>query len=591
MKKIKFSKVWTLFLVGCLTLTAIPLNVFADEESESNHLSSTYSDYSWENASENANRFYAEISAENGKWESTSCKYISMALSQLSTSGVYSKIGAWAGQKFLNLLLGSGENPDRTDEILDAINQLNTMDQTQLLKLDQLAKIVNKENQLAAINEYYNGNTSLYVLTKIHMASLQINGEDENGEEENRKQILTYDIPEIETGNVNALNYLSEYDKLVLELGEKICSDVFLLDGTCGVAALMNEYAIDCFKWEHQGYVMRENYWSSLFSLYVSASNIMSMSLRARIEAYEENPNNNGKKAVTLRTALDELAKLNQSVQEKGEANYVNRLPENVRYYQVPGHEVKLFAQTTKQILPYKNAGRREDFDCKTGKTNKHWLPFYTYTDSSGKLREGLGAKYYNYIYNDYNPKGSTTVTSLMDIFFSENEGNFFEPEGIDKSGIITFVSSDIKTEYRKSKNIFGAITDEHWDVDCKLFEGYGKISDKYFGVASYVDAYTQSWHYIKDEYLESFIMVIPAEVQNDASEEVDGQIEYEEIVDSNDVLMMTNGMDDIATNEANELDSPETGDSINMIVCIVMFCVSGMLMLGMMIYSKKDKI
>lgn len=55
---------------------------------------------------------------------------------------------------------------DNTEEILEAINQLNMQNQTTLLKLDQLTEIVKDQNQLNYINEYYNGDKALYASGK-----------------------------------------------------------------------------------------------------------------------------------------------------------------------------------------------------------------------------------------------------------------------------------------------------------------------------------------------------------------------------------------------------------------------------------------
>lgn len=483
-----------------------------------------------ENLKESAEDFYRLYDARNDEWISTSCEFISEALSTLPVSGLYEKIGAWAGKQFLNILMGSSDT-DRTDEILDAINQLNTQNQTTLLKLDQLTDLVKDQYQLNYINEYYNGENTLYALTKVYMGALQNTDEKTDEQvEESRRQILTYDIPEKSSSDINSLSSLSDYDKMVLAWGEKIKSTIYLNDGNCSVIELMNNYALKHFKWEHQGYEMRENYYSSLISLYVSSSNLMQASLNARIEVYEAAT---GKEATTLRQALKNLCELNVNIQKLGKAAEVKRLDDNIRYYQVSGHEVYMYAKTTKQSLPYKNAGRREDFKCPDGrKANKHWDSFYMYTDSkTGEVIEGLESKYYKYIFDDYNPTGSTETISLYDIFFSEQEGNMTAPEGINYSGKVTFVSNDVKTEYWKKKNIFGAITDEYWSVKCKLYEAYGKISDEYSTVASFTDAYTQYWHYIPDEYLESFIMVLPATISNDEIGAGQGEIVTEEVV------------------------------------------------------------
>lgn len=527
------KRILSILLVLCMVMAVMPLASITaiaktDDEvqlfSDSSELTQPIIS---ESVKQSAEEFYKSYSAENSDWVSTSCKFINNALTTLPVTGTYEKIGVWVGKQFLNMFIGTNET-DKSEEILEAINQLNTQNQTTLLKLDQLTDIVKDQNQLNYINEYYNGDKTLYALTKIYMAALQ-NTKDQTDEqiEANRRQILTYDIPGKSSSDINSLSSLSSYDQMVLAWGEKLKSSIFLNDGSCNAIELMNNYALGHFKWEHQGYEMRENYWSSLINLYVTSSDLMRQSLNARIEVYEEA--NGEYSASTLRSAIEYLNKLNGDIQNLGKAASVTRLGDDIRHYQVKGHEVYLFTQTTKQFLPYKTAGHREDFKCPDGrKTNKHWDPFYKYTDSkTGKVYEGLDSKYYKYIYDDYNPSGSSETISLYDIFFSEKEGNLIPPEGIDYSGTVTFVSNDIKTDYWYQKSWRGLY--EYWSVYCKIYEAYGKISDKYTLIANYEDAYNQYWHYIDKKYVESFIMVIPAEMSNNEVDEGQGEIVTEE--------------------------------------------------------------
>lgn len=422
---------------------------------------------------------------------------------------------------------------DNTEEILEAINQLNMQNQTTLLKLDQLTEIVKDQNQLNYINEYYNGDKALYALTKIYMAALQnTDGQTDEQIEATRRQILTYDIPGKSSSNINSLSSLSSYDQMVLAWGEKLKSNIFLNDGSCNAIDLMNNYSLGHFKWENQGYEMRENYWSSLINLYVTSSDLMRQALNARIEVYEEAKGENT--ASTLRSAIEYLNKLNADIQSLGKAASFTRLDDNIRHYQVKEHEMYLFTQTTKQILPTNDKGVSCFKPAKNQKTNEYWFPFYKYTDKkTGEVYEGLNSKYYKYIYDDYNPAGSSKIINLYDIFFSKEEGNLTPPDGINYSGTVTFVSNDIKTEREASKFIWGGVDYYTWKVQCKLFEAYGKISDEYTELARLRDSAHQSWSTINEKYLNSFIMVIPAETPNNEVDEGQGEIVTEKIIPS----------------------------------------------------------
>lgn len=546
------KRILSILLVLCMVMTVMPLASITaiaktDDEvqlfSDSSELTQPIIS---ESVKESAEEFYKSYSAKNSDWVSTSCKLINTALTSLPVTGKYEKIGVWVGKQFLNLFMGTKET-DNTEEILEAINQLNMQNQTTLLKLDQLTEIVKDQNQLNYINEYYNGDKALYALTKIYMASLQnTDGQTDEQIEATRRQILTYDIPGKSSSDINSLSSLSSYDQMVLAWGEKLKSNIFLNDGSCNAIDLMNNYALGHCKWENQGYEMRENYWSSLINLYVTSSDLMRQSLNARIEVYEEAKGENT--ASTLRSAIEYLNKLNKDIQSLGKAASFTRLDDNIRHYQVKGHEVYLFTQTTKQILPPNDKTGRSCFiTAKNQKTNEYWFPFYKYTDKkTGKVYEGLNSKYYKYIYDDYNPAGSSKIINLYDIFFSKEEGNLTPPDGIDYSGTVTFVSNDIKTDYLKQKNIFGHVVNEHWEVDCKLFEAYGKISDEYAGLASFRDTSSQDWGYIDEEYLKSFIMVIPAETPNNEVDEGQGEIVTEEIVPSTVTFDANGGSVDI---------------------------------------------
>ncbi|MGN0442335.1 MAG: InlB B-repeat-containing protein, partial [Acutalibacteraceae bacterium] len=482
----------------------------------------------------------------NSDWVSTSCKLINTALTSLPVTGKYEKIGVWVGKQFLNLFMGTKET-DNTEEILEAINQLNMQNQTTLLKLDQLTDIVKDQNQLYYINEYYNGDKALYALTKIYMAALQnTDGQTDEQIEATRRQILTYDIPGKSSSDINSLSSLSSYDQMVLAWGEKLKSNIFLNDGSCNVIQLMNNYARGHFKWENQGYEPRENYWSSLINLYVTSSDLMRQSLNARIEVYEEAKGESS--ASTLRSAIEYLNKLNKDIQKLGKEASFTRLDDNIRHYQVKEHEMYLFTQTTKQILPpNKDIGVSCYKPAKNQKTNEYWFPFYKYKDKkTRKVYEGLNSKYYKYIYDDYNPAGSSKIINLYDIFFSKDEGNFTPPDGINHSGTITFVSNDIKTEREASKFIWGGVDYYTWKIQCKLFEAYGKISDEYTELARLRDSAHQSWSTIDEKYLNSFIMVIPAAMSDNDVDEGQGEIVTEEIVPSTVTFDANGGSVDI---------------------------------------------
>lgn len=517
MKKRIISAAMALIMSACMLPTGIFTGAAYDEEPTESLESIN------DRIKNSAESFYETASAENTDWKSTTVTIINGAMSKIPVEGTPAKIGIWVGQKFLDNLVNSSK-PDDTEQILSAINSLNQQNQTTLLKLDQLSELVKDQSKLNAINHYYNGNNVLFSKTKLYIADLQnTEGLTDKQIEENRKNTLVWSIGD--TTKIKELNFgeKSYFDQEVSSLGEKLQDTVYLIDGSCSPLDLMNNYSLQHFKWEHQGYEMREKYWSSLANLYMTSANIMYTSLNARIEVYEDKYGEGS--ANLLRGKLTALLDTNKIIKELAEQTTVTQLPDNLRRYQVPGHEITLCREARKQTLPYLNAGPN-DFKCPSDrKTNKHWDSFYMYTDKNKKTYEALSEKYYRDIYNDYNPKGSTEKVSLYDIFFSSENGDFIKPKESKGSMDWMFVTNDIKTVYSQSKTIFGQVTNEYWTVadvllnskDCSYVEwrhGGDKkmqLNNRYSVIARMSDG-GRFYTYIPKEYCDSFIMVMPAE-------------------------------------------------------------------------------
>ena len=517
MKKRIISAAMALIMSACMLPTGILTGAAYDEEPAESLEAIN------DRIKNSAESFYETSAAENADWKSTTANIISGAMSKIPVEGTPAKIGVWVGQKFLDNLVNSSK-PDDTEQILSAINTLNQQNQTALLKLDQLSTLVKDQAKLNAINHYYNGNNVLFSKTKLYIADLQnTEGLTDKQIEENRRNTLVWSIGD--TTNIKELNFAekSYFDQEVSSLGEKLQDTVYLIDGSCSPLDLMNNYSLQHFKWEHQGYEMREKYWSSLANLYMTSANIMYASLNARIEVYEDEYGKGS--ANLLRGKLKILLDTNKEIKSLAEQTAVTRLPDNLRRYQVLGHEITLCREARKQTLPYLNAGPN-DFKCPDGrKTNKHWDSFYMYTDKNKNTYEALSEKYYKDIYNDYNPKGSTERVSLYDIFFSSENGDFIKPKESRGSMDWMFVTNDIKTVYSQSKTIFGQVTNEYWTVadvllnsrDCSYVEwrhGGDKkmqLNNRYSVIARMSDG-SRFYTYIPKEYCDSFIMVMQAE-------------------------------------------------------------------------------
>lgn len=565
-----------------------------------------------------AERFYSKQETEKVEWNKLMYDTFSSALSLVPCDGVPKKITDWAGKQLLSQLLGV-ESEDRTDEILSAINEVNQMNQMELLQLSELKTVVQEQEFLAAIEKYFNGDNDLFVRVKMHMGILQETEgmTPEEIEEVRQKELIwsigksNYDVELLEQSEC------SEYDLQVMKYGERLKNVVTITSGSYNALDLMNEYCLGHFKWEHHGYEMREKYWSSLVNLYVQAADIMDLSLDARIQYYEENT---GKRAVTLRKKKTNLMDLTKEIKELGDKSSVVRRSDDVRYYQVQGHEMLVYTVVPKQEFPKSTSMFRDrwlEYRCPDGrKTNKFWEPFYM---KDGV--EGLPAEKYRQIYEDYNPKGSTEHVSLYDIFFKEENAGMTAPKDSGEDWV--FISNDIKTTYKRVKTWMDL--SEYWNILCEMLRAdncerltwkdrdcnYGeKLYDgKYTLVSHFTDARERRENDISDYYKARLMMVVPVPTGNENPGQGNGQEEtyLEDMTSENPEVKNTDTVGKgttagttsdktakkatAATNtvQSTKKNAPKTGDDNWNIAWMAILGMSGVFIMGCLYKRKKQ--
>lgn len=397
------------------------------------------------------------------------------ALSTMASKGG-DKLGNLAADKIMSTIFGTQQS--ETQQLLDAIDMANQKQDEAIALLNKVVSLLKNASTLDALNSMMQvasgASTSLFSDTETYMDAMQEAEADKytsKSKENQRKNILVWGIGEVGSSTLATeiikLNKISSYDAAVMEFGKKILFNYLLLDNTRQPALnLMNVYDPQVNKWENQGYEQREIYWNALINLYLSAAALDKSSLLARIDVYQktidpENPPN------ILQTRLDTLNKQIPMIQALAEETAVTRLASYLRHYQVPGHEFYMYTNAVKDNLSgIFGKTTREDYKSSSSDTiPSHWNPLFT-SKGFPYGKKALSASYYQTVYDDYNPAGTSKKKSLYEIFFGEDEGNLSAPSGMGNNPL--FVSS---TVYTKEDKIKGWYSTYYILVGCTLFE------------------------------------------------------------------------------------------------------------------------
>ena len=228
-----------------------------------------------------------------------------------------------------------------------------------------------------------------------------------------RKSLLIYNI----TGNA-ALGTRCPFDDVAYSLGTFLTMDyVTNIPGKskANLFTLFDEWQKTIYKWEHQGYNARAEFQNNALSQYLTAAMIDKLSLCARIEACTKESDR-----IYLTGILNKLTEQITSVESMYLSMQVKPRSENVRYYQVPGHEKLLFSGVTRAIIP-SDSGLMYPGSVKG--LIKHGGSFeYVNTDYWLDYTDSKTVKY-SWLKDVYADYGSSQT--LFDIFFSPSEGNF----------------------------------------------------------------------------------------------------------------------------------------------------------------------
>lgn len=479
-------------------------------------------------------REYRRRDAANGNMASDAITALFQTAIKTLANKTGAKIGNWASNQFLNLIFGTPEND--TQKILNAIDQLEDKQNEALLALEEVKSLLKQQSTLDALTGMMKqASGTLFNKTMEYLDALRLI--EPGHEEQGRKDVLLWAMGGVNAGEGDMLNIAdSKFDDMVKDFGNALLFEHTLLDQpNCAALNLMNRYDLQIHKWEHQGYEMREEYWNSLMNLYIAAANLMQTSLVSRMTEYKRSLP--GGQPNILEAKLNALNEQIKKVQALSEKTAVKRLSSDMRHYQVPGHEAVMYTSTVQQEVTslFLKAGR-SDFKSESENTvNKYWIPMYTVQSGAYKGKVGLTAQEYQNIYDDYNPKGSTTKVSMYDIFFGKENGNLTPPSGMSKDGML-FMSSNVWTRTVSEKQtIFGG---KNWFyyVGVSLFKesdgshltwtddsvvGKNLIGDIHTVMAYYGDGRTNWYCYLPDVYRDKLVIVVSAKAnmaQGDSS-------------------------------------------------------------------------
>ena len=243
--------------------------------------------------------------------------------------------------------------------------------------------------------------------------------------------------------NINIKEYLDKIDDFYTGLILKV-----------GPLYLMDSYDKTIHKWEHQGYDNREVYFNALFSLQITSCALV-----------------NAAWLTQQSLANDDIHLLGmlQTLEVLSELTIVKRLDDNIRHYQVKGHEVYLYANTFTNnettLNTFSNSTKENflNFTTTEGELSDYFKSLYTYTGSETEYvgKQAVKTLVLTNILSDYNK-----TASLYDIFFGKDEGDFILPSNLDSTKSNCFISSNINQGINTidSKLIY--------KIDQKLFNG-----------------------------------------------------------------------------------------------------------------------
>ena len=290
-----------------------------------------------------------------------------------------------------------------------------------------------------------------------------------------QKNYLVTDVAGLNAGSLNG--GVCQFDKDVYTYGNYLTKGELVLYSSerQPIYSIWHQTMKYKYKWEHQAYEEWAAFQNDVTESYLAAASVDKLCILARIDAIKEYNKTSPDKISTelLETRLKMLDEQIAEVKDTYNKYKVTKLPDTMRCYQVPGHEMYLYTAAKEQLIPNeadKNKGIRNISEYYndhrnnkpvytrltgiSGKWNdkmhrtdvwpnlNHWRSFVSYDSST----LAPTAEWMRQIHKDY--EGNAT---LYQIFFDRDKGNMTPPSGWQKNwNFVVDPNSDHPMEYWK---------------------------------------------------------------------------------------------------------------------------------------------
>ena len=288
-----------------------------------------------------------------------------------------------------------------------------------------------------------------------------------------QKNYLVTDVAGLNAGSLNG--GVCQFDKDVYTYGNYLTKGELVLYSSerQPIYSIWHQTMKYKYKWEHQAYEEWAAFQNDVTESYLAAASVDKLCILARIDAIKEYNKTSTDKISTelLETRLKMLDEQIAEVKDTYNKYKVTKLPDSMRHYQTPGHEMYLYTTAKEQTIPneadkkkgihdltnwyYSHQNNKPEFTKLTGlkgrwNTQKHgtdiwpnlnhWRSFVSY-DSSTLTPT---AEWMQQIHKDY--EGNAT---LYQIFFDRDKGNLTPPSGWQKNwNFVVDPSSEHPMEY-----------------------------------------------------------------------------------------------------------------------------------------------
>ncbi len=341
----------------------------------------------------------------------------------------------WAVETLFSFLVPKN---DPNAEVLNKLAEMMQKQDDLMAKIGEVNNSVVAASAITTINKFLDADSR--GLVKTYYGALRQIDEDykkhlitSDAAMEQRKAALTRHIPKVNAPS----GALCDFDEFTYGLGSFLTTDYATAGLPMPSAKLFTIFyewhkREDAYRREHQGYETRAFFQNCALSLYMTAASIDKLSLTARLQELPAGDQ------VILKQRLSDLNAQIKLVKDTVAPFAVKPRDDSERFYQVPGHEKLLYTQAYQPLIPTEpdpNKGWHVGRNSLAGLyIHNAYLtitqPFYFCFNKYQGAEQSPLIDYdwlYTVWHDDYKDSHS-----LLDIFFSDAEGKFTPPAGMD---------------------------------------------------------------------------------------------------------------------------------------------------------------